>query len=66
MSFSLRRFVRLAAHVQMLPVLESGEETLVGGQAVMDGVMVRSLPKSPRCRASRKNIRSSSTLSSAA
>lgn len=38
---SIRRFIRLAAHVQMLPVLESGEETLVGGQAVMEGVMMR-------------------------
>lgn len=38
---SIRRFFRLAAHVQMLPVLESGEETLVGGQAVMEGVMMR-------------------------
>jgi uncharacterized protein YqhQ len=26
----------------MMPVLESGEETLVGGQAVMEGVMMRS------------------------
>jgi uncharacterized protein YqhQ len=26
----------------MLPVLESGEETLIGGQAVMEGVMMRS------------------------
>jgi uncharacterized protein YqhQ len=34
-------FFRLAAHTQMLPVLESGEETLVGGQAVMEGVMMR-------------------------
>src|SRR5512138_1539865 len=25
----------------MLPALESGEETLVGGQAVMEGVMMR-------------------------
>src|SRR3974390_1995770 len=32
----------MAAHVQMLPILESGEETLVGGQAVMEGVMMRS------------------------
>ena len=24
-----------------MPVLESGEETLVGGQAVMEGVMMR-------------------------
>jgi uncharacterized protein YqhQ len=38
---SIRSFFRLAAHVQMLPVLESGEETLVGGQAVMEGVMMR-------------------------
>lgn len=38
----LRGFLRLAAHTQMLPVLESGEETLVGGQAVMEGVMMRS------------------------
>lgn len=37
----VRRFLRLAAHVQLLPVLESGEETLVGGQAVMEGVMMR-------------------------
>jgi len=34
-------FFRLFAHVQMLPILESGEETLVGGQAVMEGVMMR-------------------------
>ncbi len=34
-------FLRLAAHTQMLPILESGEETLVGGQAVMEGVMMR-------------------------
>jgi uncharacterized protein YqhQ len=33
--------LRLAAHTQMLPILESGEETLVGGQAVMEGVMMR-------------------------
>src|SRR5712691_7198681 len=34
-------FLRLAAHIQMMPVLESGEETLVGGQAVVEGVMMR-------------------------
>src|SRR4029077_13037145 len=34
-------FFRLAAHIQLMPVLESGEETLVGGQAVMEGVMMR-------------------------
>ena len=38
---SIRKFFRLFAHVQMLPILESGEETLVGGQAVMEGVMMR-------------------------
>ncbi len=38
---SFRTFLRLFAHIQMLPVLESGEETLVGGQAVMEGVMMR-------------------------
>jgi len=38
---SIRRFLRLSAHIQMLPILESGEETLVGGQAVMEGVMMR-------------------------
>ncbi len=35
------RFLRLFAHTQMLPILEGGEETLVGGQAVMEGVMMR-------------------------
>jgi uncharacterized protein YqhQ len=38
---SLRKFFKLFTHVQMLPILESGEETLVGGQAVMEGVMMR-------------------------
>ena len=38
---SLRTFFRLFLHVQMLPILESGEETLVGGQAVLEGVMMR-------------------------
>ena len=37
----LRTFFRLFTHMQMLPILESGEETLVGGQAVMEGVMMR-------------------------
>ena len=37
---SLRTFLRLFAHVQTLPILEGGEETLVGGQAVMEGVMM--------------------------
>src|SRR5882672_9769154 len=40
-TLSIARFLRLSAHLQMLPVLESGEETLVGGQAVMEGVMMR-------------------------
>ena len=40
MQFS--RFLRLFAHTQLMPVLESGEETtLVGGQAVLEGVMMR-------------------------
>jgi uncharacterized protein YqhQ len=38
---SLRQYFRMFVHTQMLPVLESGEETLVGGQAVMEGVMMR-------------------------
>src|SRR5208337_1833957 len=33
---------RFLAAVQLLPALESGEETLVGGQAVLEGVMMRS------------------------
>jgi len=40
---NLRGLVRLLAHIQLLPVLENGEETtLIGGQAVMEGVMMRS------------------------
>jgi uncharacterized protein YqhQ len=39
---SVRGSLRLFAHLQLLPILESGEETLVGGQAVMEGVMMRS------------------------
>src|SRR6185369_476495 len=38
---SLRTCFRFFTHMQMLPILESGEETLVGGQAVMEGVMMR-------------------------
>ena len=38
---SLRTYFRLFTHTQLLPILESGEETLVGGQAVMEGVMMR-------------------------
>jgi uncharacterized protein YqhQ len=34
--------VRFLVAVQLLPALESGEETLVGGQAVLEGVMMRS------------------------
>jgi uncharacterized protein YqhQ len=33
---------RFLVSVQLLPALESGEETLVGGQAVLEGVMMRS------------------------
>jgi uncharacterized protein YqhQ len=40
---TLHAFVRLFTHIQLLPVVENGEETtLVGGQAVMEGVMMRS------------------------
>ncbi|MFZ0201388.1 MAG: DUF1385 domain-containing protein [Candidatus Sulfotelmatobacter sp.] len=39
---SLQNFVRFLVAVQLLPALESGEETLVGGQAVLEGVMMRS------------------------
>jgi uncharacterized protein YqhQ len=39
---SLRNFLRFLVAVQLLPALESGEETLVGGQAVLEGVMMRS------------------------
>jgi uncharacterized protein YqhQ len=40
---TFRAFVRLFTHIQLLPVVENGEETtLVGGQAVMEGVMMRS------------------------
>jgi uncharacterized protein YqhQ len=41
----VRRFLnylRFFVAVQLLPALESGEETLVGGQAVLEGVMMRS------------------------
>ena len=40
---SLVRHLKFLAAVQLLPALESGEEpTLVGGQAVLEGVMMRS------------------------
>src|SRR5271163_408482 len=38
----LRTWWRFLVAVQLLPALESGEETLVGGQAVLEGVMMRS------------------------
>jgi uncharacterized protein YqhQ len=37
-----RKMMRFLAALQLLPALESGEETLVGGQAVLEGVMMRS------------------------
>jgi uncharacterized protein YqhQ len=37
-----QQVLRFLAAVQLLPALESGEETLVGGQAVLEGVMMRS------------------------
>jgi uncharacterized protein YqhQ len=39
---SLRKMWRFLVALQLLPALESGEETLVGGQAVLEGVMMRS------------------------
>jgi uncharacterized protein YqhQ len=38
----LRKIWRFLVALQLLPALESGEETLVGGQAVLEGVMMRS------------------------
>ncbi len=38
----LRNMWRFLVALQLLPALESGEETLVGGQAVLEGVMMRS------------------------
>jgi uncharacterized protein YqhQ len=37
-----RPFLRFLVSLQLLPILEGGEETLVGGQAVVEGVMMRS------------------------
>ncbi|MBV9625629.1 MAG: DUF1385 domain-containing protein, partial [Acidobacteria bacterium] len=37
----LRTLWRFLAAMQLLPALEGGEETLVGGQAVLEGVMMR-------------------------
>src|SRR6184192_1412883 len=37
----LRQNFRFLTALQLLPALESGEETLVGGQAVLEGVMMR-------------------------
>jgi uncharacterized protein YqhQ len=36
-----RQFCRLAAHLQLMPVLESADDPLIGGQAVIEGVMMR-------------------------
>jgi uncharacterized protein YqhQ len=38
----VRNMWRFLLALQLLPALESGEETLVGGQAVLEGVMMRS------------------------
>src|SRR5438309_4970942 len=38
----LKTLWRFLVSVQLLPALEGGEETLVGGQAVVEGVMMRS------------------------
>ncbi len=39
---SIKTIWRFLVAVQLLPALEGGEETLVGGQAVLEGVMMRS------------------------
>ncbi len=42
MSSAARRFWKIFAHFQLMPILESGDqETLIGGQAVLEGVMMR-------------------------
>jgi len=38
----LRQICRLQAALQLLPALEGGDQTLIGGQAVLEGVMMRS------------------------
>jgi len=38
---SLRSYIRLFTQIQLMPIMENGEEILVGGQAVMEGVMMR-------------------------
>jgi uncharacterized protein YqhQ len=39
---AVRRFWKIFAHFQLVPFLETGEqETLIGGQAVLEGVMMR-------------------------
>src|ERR1700748_2889087 len=38
----LRTHLRFLTALQLLPALESGEDILVGGQAVLEGVMMRS------------------------
>src|SRR5215468_8326903 len=37
----LQTLWRFLIGIQLLPALEGGEETLVGGQAVLEGVMMR-------------------------
>ena len=48
----LRHFAKLWMQSQLLPALESGDDPLIGGQAVMEGVMMRT-PRS-YCVAVRK------------
>ncbi len=38
----VRQICRLQAMLQLLPALEGGDQTLIGGQAVLEGVMMRS------------------------
>lgn len=41
MLLRLRQFFRLASYSQIMPVLESADDPLIGGQAVLEGVMMR-------------------------
>ena len=37
----LRQLFRLSAYTQLMPALESADDPLIGGQAVLEGVMMR-------------------------
>ena len=37
----VRQFLRMAVYSQVAPIMESGDDPLIGGQAVLEGVMMR-------------------------